>query len=174
VVGGDTVKRLTADLVAAFAAKELPNQDVPMPKSFPDAYQNRYMACASGLFGTMGIAREDKERRMAHMLHMTRAYGAPAIIYVIFNGDLELPYTMFDLGGITHAICLAAQAYGLGTCIEAQLALYPDLVRRHLNLPATHKIVMGIALGYPDLEAPANTFRTLREPLEKIVRWVDY
>ncbi len=174
VVGGDVVRRLTADLVAAFAGKVPRNPDVPMPAAFPDDYQHRYMACAAGLFGTMGIAREDKASRRDHMLNMTRAYGAPAIIYVIFNSALEVPYTMFDLGSLTHAVCLAAAAHGLGTCIEAQVALYPDLVRRHLNLPETHKIVVGIALGYPDPESPANAFRTHREPLEKFVRWVDY
>jgi nitroreductase len=47
-------------------------------------------------------------------------------------------------------------------------------VRRHLGLPETYKIAVGIALGYPDQEAPANAFRTQREPLEKFVRWVDY
>jgi nitroreductase len=132
------------------------------------------MACAAGLFGTMGIAREDKASRMAHMVNMSRAFGAPVIIYVIFNAELPVPYTMLDLGLIIHGICLAAHAQGLGSCIEAQLALHPDLVRRHLNLTPTHKIVVGIALGYPDPEAPANAFRTDREPLEKLVHWVDY
>jgi nitroreductase len=174
VVGGDTVKRLTAELVAAFEQKVPPNPDVPMPATFPDDYKNRYMACAAGLFGTMGIAREDKAGRMAHMVNMSRAFGAPVIIYVIFNGELPVPYTMLDMGLIIHGICLAAHAQGLGSCIEAQLALYPDLVRRHLNLSPTHKIVVGIALGYPDPEAPANAFRTDREPLEKLVHWVDY
>ena len=174
VVGGETAGRLTADLVAAFQEKVPPNPDVPMPQTFPDAHQSRYMACAAGLFGAMGIAREDKERRWGHMLHMTRAYGAPSIIYVMFPAELSVPYTMFDLGALTHAVCLAARAHGLGSCIEAQLAHYPDIVRRHLGLPETYKIAVGIALGYPDQEAPANAFRTQREPLEKFVRWVDY
>jgi nitroreductase len=174
VVGGDTVKSLTGELAAAFEQRVPPNPDVPMPATFPDAYKNRYMACAAGLFGTMGIAREDKASRMAHMVNMTRAFGAPVIIYVIFNGELPVPYTMLDMGLIIHGICLAAHAQGLGSCIEAQLALYPDLVRRHLNLSPTHKIVVGITLGYPDPEAPANAFRTDREPLEKLVHWVDY
>ena len=110
---------------------------------------------------------------MAHMVSMTRGFGAPAIIYVIFNADLTEPYTMFDLGAITQSICLAAHDLGLGTCIEAQLALYPDIIRRHLNLTPSHKIVVGIALGYPDLASPANAFRTEREPLEKFVQWVE-
>jgi nitroreductase len=173
VAAGGRVKNLTADLVAAFEGKTPPNPDVPMPATFPDAYKNRYMACAAGLFGTMGVARDDKASRWAHMVKMTRAFDAPVLIYVIFSAELGEPYTMFDLGAITQSLCLAAHDRGLGTCIEAQLALYPDLVRRHLNLPATHKIAVGIALGYPDPAAPANDFRTEREPLEKFVHWVE-
>ncbi len=174
VAGGDVVRRLTADLVAAFEQKTPPQPDVAMPQTFPDAYKDRYMACAAGLFGTMGIAREDKARRIAHMVNMTRAFGAPAIIYVVFHEELAVPYTMLDMGTLIHGICLAAHAHGLGTCIEAQLALYPDLVRRHLNLPASKKIVVGLALGYPDPAAPANAFRTDREPVDKFTTWVDY
>lgn len=173
VVAGDPLLRLTADLVAALEQKVAPNPDVPMPSGFPDAQKNRYMACAAGLFGAMGIAREDKARRLAHMVNMTRAFGAPVIIYVLCSADLPMPYTLLDLGAITHAICLAAHAHGLGTCIEAQLAHYPNLVRRHASVPDNRRIVIGIALGYPDSEAPANAFRTTREPLEKWVAWVD-
>jgi nitroreductase len=172
VVEGEKVKQLTGELVAAYEKKIPPNPDVPMPATFPDAYKTRYMACAAGLFGTMGVARDDKASRLSHMVKMTRGFGGPVIIYVIFHSDLAEPYSMFDLGAITHAICLAAHRQGLGTCIEAQLALYPDLIRKLLNLPASHKIAVGIALGYPDPAAPVNAFRTDREPLEKFVRWI--
>jgi len=171
VAGGGTVRRLTAALVAAFQQKVPAHPDLPMPQTWPDAYKARYLACAAGLFGTMGIAREDKASRLAHMERMTGAFGAPVIIYVLFHEELLVPYTMLDMGAICHGLCLAAHALGLGTCIEAQLALYPDIVRQHLNLPATHKIVVGIALGYPDPAAPANAFRTDREPLENFVQW---
>jgi nitroreductase len=173
VVTGDRVKRLTADLVEAFEKKVPANPDVPMPETFPDVYKERYMACAAGLFGAMGVARDDKASRWAHMVNMTGGFGAPVIIYVIFNADLNEPYTMFDLGAFTQSICLAAHALGLGICIEAQLARNPDIIRRHLNLTPAHKIVVGLALGYPDLGATANAFRTEREPLEKFVIWTD-
>jgi nitroreductase len=172
VVQGPKVKELTDEMVAAFEQRTAANPDVAMPATFPDVYKDRYMACAAGLFGRMGVARDDKARRIAHMVNMTRGFGAPVIIYVIFNANLAEPYTMFDLGAITHAICLAAHDLGLGTCIAAQLALYPDIIRRRLGLSTAHKIVVGLALGYPDAAAPANAFRTEREPLEKFVRWI--
>ncbi len=173
VVQGGMVKQLTGEMVAAFQQKVAPNPDVPMPATFPDVYKERYMACAAGLFGSMGVARDDKARRIQHLVNMTGGFGAPAIIYVIFNADLLEPYSMFDLGCITQSICLAAHDLGLGTCIEAQLALYPDIIRRHLGMTKSHKIVVGLALGYPDPDHPANGFRTEREPLEKFVQWVE-
>jgi nitroreductase len=173
VVAGDMVKNLTSELVAAFEGKIPPNPDVTMPGTFPDVYKERYMACATGLFGTMGVARDDKASRWAHMVNMTRGFGAPVLIYLIFNAELTEPYAMFDLGAMTQSFCLAAHALGLGTCIEAQLALYPDIIRRHLGLTPAHKIAVGLALGYPDPQAPANAFRTDREPVEKFVKWVE-
>lgn len=172
VVQGPKVKELTEEMAAAFQQRVAANPDVAMPATFPDVYKGRYMACAAGLFGTMGVARDDKASRMAHMVKMTRGFDAPVIIYVVFNADLTEPYTMFDLGAITHGLCLAAHDLGLGTCIAAQLALYPDIIRRHLGLTTSHKIVVGLALGYPDPEASANAFRTEREPLDKFVKWI--
>jgi nitroreductase len=32
---------------------------------------------------------------------------------------------------------------------------------------------VGLALGYPDVQAPANAFRTERDPLEKFVQWIE-
>ena len=173
VVRGGKVKQLTEEMVTAFQQKAAANPDVPMPGTFPDVYKERYMACAAGLFGSMGVARDDKARRIAHLVNMTGGFGAPAIIYVVFNADLLEPYSMFDLGCITQSICLAAHDLGLGTCIEAQLALYPDVIRRHLGLTKSHKIVVGLGLGYPEVDHPANGFRTEREPLEKFVQWIE-
>ncbi|MDD3579383.1 MAG: nitroreductase [Desulfobacca sp.] len=173
VVGGQTVKQLTADFAEAVAQKVPPNPDIPMPGAFPEIAQNRYLTVAKELFELMGIARENKTARQEHMLNMTRAFAAPNIIYVTFSGDFSLPYAMLDMGAMIHGLCLAAYALDLGTCIEAQLALYPDLIRKYLEIPTTQKIVVGIALGYPDDKAKINEFRTSREPVDKLVRWVD-
>ena len=172
VVTGAKVKDLTGELVAAFVQETAANPDVAMPGTFPDIYKERYMACTAGLMGKMGVARDDMASRIALMVNMARDFGPPVIIYVLFNADLAEPYTMFDLGAITHAICLAAHDLGLGTCIMASLVFYPDLIRRQLGLTQAHKIVVGIALGYPDLDHPANAFRSEREPLEQFVRWI--
>jgi nitroreductase len=34
-------------------------------------------------------------------------------------------------------------------------------------------VLVGISFGYPDLEHPANGYRTARAPLSEVVTWAD-
>jgi nitroreductase len=172
-VGGNTVKQLTTAFVEAVQNKVSPNPDIPMPETFPKAAQNRYLTIGKELLGLLGIAQEDQAARQDYMLNMIRAFDAPNLIYITFHGEFSVPYAMLDMGSIIHSICLAAYALELGTCIEAQLALYPDIIRKYLDIPTSQKIVVGIAIGYPDDDARINEFRSRREPVDTLVRWVD-
>ncbi|MCD6232676.1 nitroreductase family protein [Candidatus Aerophobetes bacterium] len=68
-------------------------------------------------------------------------------------------------------MALAAQEYGLGTCILGEVAAFPEDVKRIANIPESKRPVIAIAIGYPDWEHPYNSFRTDREPIEKLVTW---
>ncbi len=48
----------------------------------------------------------------------------------------------------------------------ASLATYPEVAREVLGVPEDITILFGIAIGYEDERAPANTCRTTRDPLE--------
>ncbi|MDY6843820.1 MAG: nitroreductase family protein, partial [Thermodesulfobacteriota bacterium] len=39
------------------------------------------------------------------------------------------------LGSIAQTICLAALAHGLGTCIQGQGVMYPEVVRKYTGIP---------------------------------------
>ena len=61
-------------------------------------------------------------------------YGAPARIVIV--ADKSAPgWFIFDICIVTRAIVLAAQEYGLSTCIPGDAAAYPDCVRRIANIP---------------------------------------
>jgi len=97
-------------------------------------------------------------------------YGAPALIVIV--ADKSAPgWFVFDIGIVTQTIALAAQEYGLGTCILGDAAAYPDEVRRIANIPESKQIIIGIAIGYPDWDHPLNSLRTGREPVEELVTW---
>ena len=97
-------------------------------------------------------------------------YGALALIIVV--ADKSAPgWFIFDIGSITQTITLAAQEFGLGTCIMGGVAYFPDVVRRIANIPESRQVVIGIAVGYPDWDHPLNSLRTDRESVEELVTW---
>ena len=44
------------------------------------------------------------------------------------------------------------------------------MIRKEIEIPDELSIVIGIALGYKDDESPQNTFRSMRRPLDEVVR----
>ena len=133
-------------------------------------YRERARGLGRGLFQILGIEREDREARTQWYLKMMRFFDAPngIIIYV----DRELgPWALVDVGIMLQTIMLAALSYGLGTCTEALVAQYPELLRDILDIPESKQIICGIAIGYPDTDDPITEFRSEREPIESLVTW---
>jgi len=77
----------------------------------------------------------------------------------------------FDLGSLTHAICLTALTYDLGTCIHGQGIMYPNVIRGHIEIPDTKKIFIAISIGYPDWDFPANKVESDRESVDTVTTW---
>lgn len=98
-----------------------------------------------------------------------RFFDAPNAIIVC--ADDRGPSAILSIGAVSQTICLAALNYGLGTCIMGIPILWPEIFRELLNIPKDRAIVTSIAIGYPDLRAPINTFPQPREPLDNLVEW---
>jgi nitroreductase len=65
---------------------------------------------------------------------------------------------------------LAAREFDVGSIPAVMLARQPDLLRKELEIPNYLLIVIGIALGYPDMESPHNAFYSGRRPVSEVVR----
>jgi nitroreductase len=68
-------------------------------------------------------------------------------------------------------MCLAALAFGLGTCIEDQGIAYPQVVRTAADIPADKRIITSVALGYPAWDFPANRLQSERDPVAAVTTW---
>ncbi|OPY79886.1 MAG: hypothetical protein A4E64_00277 [Syntrophorhabdus sp. PtaU1.Bin058] len=42
-----------------------------------------------------------------------------------------------------------------------------------LDIPDNKDVVIGVALGHPDLDSPVNRFKTPREGVDSFVKWID-
>jgi nitroreductase len=172
VVGGETLQQLSRELFAE-AKKESPSRaDFKLTEEWKDTYLNRMRENGKGLFGLLGIERQDREKRKLFSLSMNRFFGAPQVIFLCLDSSLG-DYSLFDCGCFALNICLLATSKGLGTCIQESGVRYPDIIRKYVPIPVEKKILVAIAIGYPDEQAVINRFRSTRETLENVVHWED-
>lgn len=95
-------------------------------------------------------------------------FGAPCAVLFGVDARLEPTYPCFDLGLLVQTFCLAAHGRGLGTCIMAMGVAYPDVLRAALPSTDGKRFVVGVALGYPDTQAPVNGFERTRADLAEL------
>lgn len=170
MVGGSVLDQLRGAMVEKAASGARPNHEIPWP-SFPELYRNRSRELGLNLYAALGIAREDRERRKEWELHGLRFFNAPNAIIFYIDKALNT-WSILDLGLLVQNIALAAQHYSLGTCIQAAVTGYPEIVREILHIPESKLIVVGMAIGYPDWEHPATKFRSKRLPLGEFAKWL--
>ncbi len=148
-----------------------PHSEVARPYEFPEPYLSRIQALAPKGFVPTKEAMD--QRRIQNYKH----YGAPTVIYVLINQSMFHQskgvnvWSVYDCGSAVQNIMLLATSYELGTVAQAQAVIYPDIVRNVMGIPIEKLIAIGVAIGYPDWENPANQMRTQREPLDKVVTW---
>ncbi|WP_286818750.1 nitroreductase, partial [Desulfobacter sp. UBA2225] len=135
-------------------------------------YKERQVELAKRLFKAMDIPREDKEKRAWWFERGFRFFDAPVAVVIVCDKALTESGPLLDIGAVMQNICLAALHFGLGTCIEDQGILYPEVFREHTGIPETKRLVIAIAMGYPDQDFPANLVRSEREPVDNLITWV--
>jgi len=170
-VTGEPLEKFKKQNREALLAGKVSDPDIPMPEVWPDAYKMRYRELGKSVLGALDIAREDKEARLQHFVHMFGLFDAPAIILVTIDKELLVEYAMLDVGIFLHGFCLLAHERGLGTCIMAAIVSYPEIVRKLFSIPQNKRLVMGAALGWPNPDAPVNRFERKRGSVEEFVKW---
>jgi len=147
--------------------------DVPMLEKWPDAMKARYGQLGKVVLSAQDIKRDDKEGREKYYRNMVSMFDAPCLILACISRDNLVEYQMLDIGIIAQSICLSAHDKGLGTCLLAAAARFPAETRKIVAIPDDQKIVVGIALGYPDESFPLNNFERERAALDEFVHWVE-
>ena len=136
-------------------------------------FKERQVALAKQIFKLVGIPKGDKTGKEKWNESMVQFYEAPTIIVIVIDKMLQSKWPIVDVGLVVGYIALAAQNYGLGTCIMRAIVDHPEQVRKIVGIPDSKFIMIGIAIGYPDWDHPINELRTNREKLENIVTFVE-
>jgi nitroreductase len=171
VVTGVIKSRISEALLAARKARQPENPDYAYyPKDWQEPYKVRRQATGLALYQALNINKDDVFARLKAWNNNYHFFGAP--VGLLFFVDRALSQGAWvDMGMFIENVMLAARAHGLETCPQASLAEYPDIVRGILSVPATRALVCGMALGYADVNAPVNNYRTEREPVSAFTTW---
>jgi len=137
-------------------------------------YWDRQVGLAKQIFTLMDIQREDKEKRAQWSERGFRYFDAPAAILLLTDKALSADGPLLDLGAVMQTICLTALNYDLGTCIEDQGTGFPETLRRFAPIPDSKRIIISIAIGYPDWGFTGNKLETIRQPVENYVTWCGF
>ena len=161
------LSKIVYDLAAAGTPG---HSDMPYPKSYPDAIEERTRIHGAKRFEALGIGRDDVALREEMRLSNFKFFNAPCTMFFFMDKSLGEWSTM-DIGIFIQSVALAAHGLGLGTCMQASLANYPDAIRNCLNISENKKLMVGMSLGYPDENAPLNSYHSARESIDTFTRW---
>ncbi len=174
-VSGRPLEMIKQGNIELLTTGTMPSPESQSMENLAGVYKKRQVDLAVELFKLMEIGREDSEKRFDWMQRGFRFFDAPAAIIMVFDKALDNSANTFsDLGSFLQTFCLAALEHDLGTCIHSQGVMYPQVVRKHIDIPDEKKIFIAVSIGYPDWDFPANRIESAREPVENITRWFGF
>lgn len=172
ILSGNKKEALSKMLIELLENGTKPCPDLPAPESWPAAEAARIDHLFKMRSVATGIDMNDPENLIKAKKANFSFYGAPHAIYLFQDASLT-SWSLFDLGLFAQSLMLSAHAHGLGTVPQAFATDYAQDIKRFLSIPETKRLVLGISIGYPDMESPVNAFRTDRVETDEIVKWIE-
>ena len=173
VVNGDTKQKISDALLTAVKNKVKGHADYQYyPEAWVEPFKGRRFQCGMDLYSALDIGRDDSEKRMEAGLNNFRFFGAPTSLFFFIDKDMGKG-SWVDMGMFIQSVMLAAREYGLGSCPQASVADYPDIVREITGVSDQYHLICSLSLGYPDESKPVNQYRTRREDVDSFTTWLD-
>jgi nitroreductase len=165
----DAVVQLAQSALAANPRGE--TGDYPIyPAELSSEQKARRVDLAEEMYRILGIARDDKFGRLGHMARNYQFFGAPVGLFFVI--DRAMGHGQWaHMGMFMQSIALAAEARGLGTCMQEAWAMVRATLGAHFGLGEGQVLYCGMALGWPDREAPVNSLRSSRVEVDGFTTW---
>ncbi len=172
IVSGEKKEKLSNMLIELIEKGEIPDPDIEEPQSWPSDIDNRIRDHMKRRSEYFGIDLSDPNVLKKAKIANFRFYGAPHGIFLYQDASLTR-WSILDIGMFAQSLMLAAHAHGLGTVPQAFLIDYSSVIKKFLQIPETERLILGMSIGYPDLEDRANSYRSTRIDISEIVKWVE-
>ena len=169
VVTGEEKERLSRSLIRAYREKNIscsPDTVKPLPKMFGKRGA-RTLEAMKPFFKEMGADPGQFINEGS-----CQFYGAPVVILICMDDSFSKA-RLTDIGIVLGYLVLVAHAFGLGACPIGLITAYEDEIKDLLNIPGNKRVVISLALGFPDWATPITSFKSSRESLDRMVKWIE-
>ncbi|MEY4025305.1 MAG: hypothetical protein RL438_818 [Actinomycetota bacterium] len=175
VLTGEPLERIRKGNTEKMMAGSSVDREIKLNHGYEGPHRERQIEIAVQLFEAMGIARDDKERRLDWVMRGFRQFDAPVSIVITVDKALaDDTIAHFDCGAATYGLVLAAWSKGIGSVINGQGIMQSSVVRENANIPEDQVIMTCVAMGYPDETFVANDVKSRRSPNEKVASFIGF
>ena len=175
VLTGEPLERIRKGNTEKMMAGSSVDREIKLNHGYEGPHRERQIEIAVQLFEAMGIARDDKERRMDWVMRGFRQFDAPVSIVITVDKALaDDTIAHFDCGAATYGLVLAAWSKGIGSVVNGQGIMQSSVVRENANIPEDQVIMTCVAMGYPDDSFVANDVKSRRSPNDKVASFIGF
>jgi len=165
VVSGEKLERLRESIFEASQRSSF-ELDYPYNQKYEGVYKERQYDAAARLYESMGIKRDEKDRRNELFMRNFLCFGAPHVAFLFLPEQFGLREAV-DVGMYAQSLMLTLAAYGLASCPQTSLGFHANLIRNCLGVDAGEKLLFGISFGYENDADPVNNTCVGRAALEE-------
>ena len=175
VLTGEPLERIRKGNTEKMMAGSAVDREIKLNHGYEGPHRERQIEIAVQLFEAMGIARDDKERRMDWVMRGFRQFDAPVSIVITVDKALAVDtIAHFDCGAATYGLVLAAWSKGIGSVINGQGIMQSSGVRENAMIPDDQVIMTCVAIGYPDETFVANDVKSRRTSNDKVASFIGF
>ena len=166
VATGATLERIREAYREKYAQKSVAEPETPRPKEWSEGAVRNREALHEDMKRDCGDDAKEFGALNQALFH------APAVIYICMDKVLT-EWSLYDIGAYSQSIMLAAVEQGLGAIQAITLMLFPDVLRREMDIPDRLKLTIGIAIGYADTGHGINNLVSSRKPFSESIRYFE-
>lgn len=175
VITGEPLERIREGNTEKMMSGSAVDREIKMNHGYEGPHRERQIEIAVQLFEAMGIARDDKPKRLDWVMRGFRQFDAPVSIVITVDKALaDDTIAHFDCGAATYGLVLAAWSKGLGSVINGQGIMQSSVVRENANIPEDEVIMTCVAMGYPSDEFVANEVKSRRVANDQVASFVGF
>jgi len=158
------------DFQSNWTDPETPAYDI-YPSKLKEPYRTSRYQLGEQMYELLGIRREDKDARIAQVMENFKFFGAPCAFFCFVDRQMGPPQWS-DLGMFLQTFMLLAKEAGLDTCAQEAWSIKHDSVSQFVKADDDDILFCGMAIGYRDDNAPVNSLKSQRRPLNEWAKFL--